>query len=215
MATVALTIIQDIKILLHDPNGTNYTTQKLLPHLDRAYKSLQLKMRLAGLQSGKEVSSDISLDAGQDRLGDGAGLPNDFIAPIAVYIKESGYYRRLTEYPWETIDNSTTAISIYGWAHREDEIKFRPASTDQIVRLRYIKSLSRIDEESDPILIPDSELYLSAKGAAYAALFIGENPSRAQILDNEASTHWIDFRGMAVKQQQRLPVRRRVNRFRR
>ena len=215
MAITAASIITDVKILLNDPNGTNYTSAKLLPHVNRAYKNLQSKMRLAGMQSSKEISAEISVTAGTTRLGDGAGLPNDFLSPIMVYTRESASQQwvPLSEFAWEGIGESSSRLE--GWAYREDEIKFKGATTDQTILLKYNKAFQIIDEENDPILIVGAELYLGFKAGAYAAMFIGENTSRAAALDGQAQDAWDDFKGSGVKQGQRRPVRRRVNRFRR
>jgi hypothetical protein len=214
MALTAASVIQDMKILLNDPNGTAYTTAKLLPHLNRAYKTLQAKMRVSGMQSGREVSAEITVSAGTTRLGDAAGLPNDFVAPVAFYVRSSSSerWREIFEKSWEDISDPTSRIE--GWAYREDEIKFKAATSTQYVLLKYIKSFQVIDEDTDPILVLGADLYLAAKGAAYAAMFIGENQTRAAVLDAEAAKHWEDFRGLGVKQGQRIPARRRVNRFR-
>lgn len=215
MALTAATVIQDMKVLLNDPNGTNFTTAKLLPHLNRAYKVLQSKMRLSGMQSGREVSTEITVAAGTTRLGDGAGLPNDFISPVAVFVRSSASenWTQLFEKPWEDINDPTSRIE--GWAYREDELKFKAATTVQYLLLRYIKSFQVLDEDTDPILVVGADFYLATKGAAYAAMFIGENQTRAGVLDGEAEKNWIEFKGSAVKQGQRMPARRRVNRFRR
>jgi len=215
MAITAASIIADIKVLLNDPAGTNYTSAKLLPHLNRAYKSLQSKMRLAGMQSSKEISAEISVAAGTTRLGDAAGLPNDFLSPVMVYTRDnaSQKWAPLSEFAWEGIGTSSSRLE--GWAYREDEIKFKGATAAQTLLLKYNKAFQIIDEETDPILIVGAELYLVFKAGAYAAMFIGENQTRAAALDGQAQEAWDDFKGSGVKQGQRRPVRRRVNRFRR
>lgn len=215
MAVTAATPIAEAKVLLNDPSGLNYTTIKLLPCLNKAYRDLQLKMKQNGMQSFKEISAPITVAAGTVRLGDGAGLPNDFVYPV--WVKERGStseeWQDMTEQNWEPQFN-TPGPRLNYWVWREDELKFPPSSADRLVLLGYLKSQITIDEVDDPILIADSIGFLAARTAAIAALVIGENKTRADVLNGDADVQWDLMKGTQTKLAQRMGVRRRTNRYR-
>lgn len=216
MAITASTVLTEAKGLLNDPSGYIYSDDKLIPLLQKAYGELQTKMMLNGLPVLKETSVAIDVVAGTVVLGDGSGLPTDFIYPIELGERADGsteLFEDMEETDWEVTEQATDRLRFWNW--REEEIKFLGATTAREVRIRYMKGLTRITAVSTPIAVNNATTFLAARCAAVAAFVIGSNPTRAEALQGDAGSALSDLLGILVKRQQGLPVRRRVNRYRR
>lgn len=216
MAMTATTVIASAQSLLNDPSGNIYPTAKMIAPAQKAYAELQLKMMLNGLPVLKERSAVVPVNTGVVLLGDGSGLPTDLVYPIHLQEQSRGstqLFEDMTETDWEPTAQQDTKLLYWNW--REEEIKFLGAKTDRDVKIRYMKGLTRITDVTTPILINNSELFLASRTGAIAAVLIGSNPTRGQALAEDAQGQLDDLLGILVKRQQGLPVRRRVNRFRR
>jgi hypothetical protein len=216
MAVTAQEPITECKALLNDPQGNIYPDEKLIPLMQKAYRELQTKMMLNGLPVLKEASIPVAVAVGTTRLGDGAGLPDDFVYPIELGERTQGStnnYGKMRETEWEADEKPHPSLVYWTW--REEEIKFLGATTAREVRIRYMKGLTRIIATTSPILVNNSQTWLAARTAAIAAMLLGGNPTRAQALDGDASVAMEDLLRLLVKRQQGLPIRRLVNRYRR
>lgn len=216
MPTLASESLIEAQALLHDSSGVLYTNAKLIPLMQKAYRELQLKMQLNGLPVMKEKSTVITVSAGTTRLGDGAGLPADFVLPIDLEERAPGsteLWSPMTELAWEP--NLSPGPSLVYWNFREEEVKFLGATADREVRMTYQKGLTRITSDQTPIAILNSTTYLASRTAAIAAYVLGENPTRSEALNGDAGQAMHELIALLVKRQQGLPVRRRVNRYRR
>lgn len=213
MAVPASEPIAEAQVLLNDPNGISYTTAKLLPLLNKAYRELQTKLQKAGQPTAKEVTDTITVLAGTTELIDGGQLPADLLYPINLYELINNNWVKMDETSWEPMIEQTTRLNVWNW--REDSIKLLGATVDVSLRIRYMKGLPSLAGPTSPILILNSTTFLAARTAAIAALVIGENPTRASALDTDASDAWDDLKMTQVKQRQSRPVRRRTNRYRR
>lgn len=214
MATTAAAAISLAQTLLHDPNGTNYTSAKLIPLAQKAYRELQLKLTRAGISVCREQSASQTVTAGTTALTDGGGLPADFIHPIE--LKERGSaseaWSPMIEQAWEPDTDMGSTLRYY--AFREEQIHFVGCTTDRLLYMRYWKGLTPITATTTPLGILDCDVWLASRTAAIAALVIGENPSRADALNQDANLLFEDLKGMRTKGRQGMPVRRRVNRYR-
>lgn len=216
MAILASEPIEEAKGLLNDVSGHIYTDTRLIPLLQKAYRELQTKMMLNGLPVLKEVSTSVNVLTGTVSLGDGTGLPTDFVYPIELEERAQGsaeFFQPMSETEWEPSQQQTSYLRVWNW--REEEIKFLGATTDREVKIKYMKGLTRITATTTPISINNAVTYLAARCAGIAAFVIGENPSRATELNADAGIALQELLTILVKRQQGLPVRRRVNRYRR
>jgi hypothetical protein len=216
MAITAATVLTEAKGLLNDPSGYIYPDDKLIPLLQKAYGELQTKMMLNGLPVLKEQTTPIVVNAGVVALADGALLPTDLVYPIELAERASGsteLFVDMTETDWEPTAIPTNRLNYWNW--REEEIKFLGATVNREVRIRYMKGLTRITATTTPVTILNSTTFLGARCATIAAFVIGNNPARATALSDDAGSALSDLLAILVKRGQGLPVRRRVNRFRR
>lgn len=216
MPITASQVLSTAKSLLNDPNGNIYPDDKVIPLVQKAYGELQIKMMLNGLPVLKEQSAVVQVNIGTVVLGDGSGLPSDFIYPIELSEKarnSSLQYEKMEELEWEPDQLATTKLLYWNW--REEELKFLGATTDRDVRIRYMKGLTRVTATSTPISINNAETFLSARTAELAAFHLGSNPTRAAALAPDAKEALDNLIALLTRRQQGLPVRRRVNRYRR
>lgn len=216
MAILASEPLIEAKVLLNDPNGTIYVDSQLIPLLQKAYRELQTKMMLNGLPVLKEATTPQVVAAGTDKLGDGSGLPTDFVYPIELAERTPGsneFFIPMTETQWELDEAPVPFLRYWNW--REEEIKFLGATADREVRIRYMKGLTRITDSNTPIGINNAVSFLASRTAAIAALVLGSNPTRAEAINGDASVALDDLIGILVKREQGIGVRRRVNRYRR
>lgn len=221
MAITAAQIITLVRGMLNDPSGAVYPDTPVYNLMNKAYKELQLKVTALGISTTKEItSSPVDVPAGTLRLADGALLPADLIVPITLYERADGStsefdFVEMQEQEWEPNEQPGTALNCWVW--REDEIKFRGATTAREVKIRYLKGLGSIIDGNSPIFIISSEGWIAQRTAALAALLLGSNPTRSAALDADLKQPgglWDDLKAVLTKRKGNIPVRRRRTRYR-
>lgn len=216
MAITAATILTGVKPLLNDPQGIIYSDAALLPLLSKAYKELQARLSRAGMGVSKEVSAVVPVNTGVVALGDGSGLPSGFLYPIELKEAARGAplkeFFLMTESSWEETTEMVAELQTWSW--REEEIKFKGAMTNRDILIRFMKGLTEVTATTTPIVILNSELFLEARTASIAAAVLGENYTRAQVLNADAEQWYDVLVGTLVKRGQRIPTRRRRTRYR-
>lgn len=216
MAVVAGDILTSLKAaLLNDPTGAIYPDARMYPVMHIAYKRLQLKLSAIGMKPNKEIFDPVTVTAGTVRLGDGAGLPLLLLRPLTIKERRSGStdrYSDMDEVDFEP--DITIGTTLQYWAWREEEIKFPGSTADRQILIYGEKSLGSITDTNSPILLIESEAWLAQKTAAIAALTIGQNPKRADSLEEGLADIWEDMRSAMTRREQSKPVRRRRTRFR-
>lgn len=218
MAVTAAEALTECKVLLNDPSGNIYPDDRLLPLMQKAYRELQTKLLLNGLTVVKEytLGTPIPVPIGTAQLGDGTGLPTDIVYPIEMWERPAGstqLFAEMTERAWEP--EAKPGSSLIYWTWREEEIKFLGATTAREVRLKYMQGLTKIASAASVIEVNNATTWLAARTAAIAAFVLGSNPTRAEGLNGDAGQALEDLLRYLVKRQQGLPVRRRVNAYRR
>jgi hypothetical protein len=218
MATLAGSVIVETQGLLNDPTGAIYPTQALIPILNKSYRELQTKLNALGISTSKEVNGVVPVPTPIDYLGDGAGLPTDFLYPIEIgerLLGSEDKFVPMDEREWEPTTEPVNELRYWTW--REETLWFVGALTNRQLYLRYIKSLTPIAAVENPILITDSQSFLAQRTAALASLLLGHNPNRSNALMTDLySTNgpWEDMKATKVKRLQNIPVRRRRTRYR-
>lgn len=196
---------------LNDPGRELFTDAILLPFLKNAWETLQSEMQNNGLPTVFEVSSTLTIPAGNLTISSSStpALPTNFIEPLEVLEKSSNNVNwipmtRIYSQPLNT--NQSERLNVWGWF--EDEIKLAGATADIEVLLRYIKSLPEISNPATELGLRGSLLYLAYKTAAGAAEDLGQNRTRADRLESKAELELQKFINIRVKGQQGQAVRR-------
>jgi len=213
MPDTAGQVITESKALLNDLGGVFYTTEALLPYLNKAYRELQDYYNLHGLKTTVDVSAIFPIPAGLLVMN---VSPADMLRPIELAERSPGssdQFVEMDERSWEPDTPQSTHLRFWIW--REEVINFLGATADREVRIRYVKSLSPFVGESSNVGIINAKSVLAARTAALAARFIGENPTRADELDSDVGMALDRLIVTAIRQNQGLPTRRRRTRYRR
>jgi hypothetical protein len=202
------------EVYLNDRSRTRWTDAVLLPVLKDAWDKLQTSLLSDGIRIMDEESVKIDVPANTVLLNGLAGFPADFIYPVAIYEKADGAadteYMLMTEEYWNPVNEAINQEIVF-WAWREDGVKVRPASVARDIKLLYKKSLvDAAATNTDLLVLPVLyRSYLSAKVAALASMFDGENSERAATCEGIAEQELEKILNIYTKKQQSMGVRRR------
>jgi len=210
-------VLEMSRSLLNDQIGAVFTNGVQIPYLNMALRDLGLKLQLNDIPVTLDTSSPvIEVLAGIDNIGGPGGppLPYLFVNAKQVWQRPSGTtdgFLPLTQYQFLPSWNSENIVNyLSGWAYLNQYIHLVPSTTPMDVRIDYTKSvIPIITDENDDIDITNSFQYLGFKTAAYCSFFIGENPTRAEVLDGQAEQAFSEMLGIETKGQQSIVTRRR------
>ena len=211
-------------VLMNDPAKTDYTYITLLPHLNIALD--ELKASLADNQSGISIGNALPLVVPK---GTAAIWPPDYPFQPPTVLKYNVDITDIQEIVERRVgggENEWTLMTrlefhplhepmdiLGSWAWEQRAIKFGPkgAKTDREIRIKYIIFEERMTAVDETTIIGHADLrpYLSFKTAALAAMFIGENPERAGLLEAQASEALDRIMSIQNKGRQNVMTRHR------
>jgi len=214
MALKAGDIYDGSRALLNDLSGAVFTDIVQRPFLVMAYEEIRQECQNYNIPITNKTSVAITIPQGQKDIGGptGPALPNDMIEPMECWEIPAGtnndymLMRRLNFLPKTAI--LTAYLEVWSW--QEQIIKFLGANGDIQVKLDYVSiGMPDIVDENSIIKLTNAVNFLKAKTAAFCAMFIGENETRAQVL-NELSEQYKDvLLNIKIKSQQGIQTRRR------
>lgn len=211
MPDTAAEVMNESRVLLNDTSALLYANDKLLPFLNKAYREVQSKLNLYGLQHLQEVASLITVATGSLTITS----PADLVRPLHLAERRAGttdLFADMDERSWEPELRPGQALRYWVW--REEIIYLVGATEAREVRLRYLKSLSALTGDGSVIGLTDAKTVLAARTAALAARYLGENPTRAQVLDTDANDALDTHVTLNVRKNQNKPTRRRRTAYR-
>jgi hypothetical protein len=182
-------------VLMNDPNKTDYTHVVLLPFLRMAVDELQ--DNLVDNQDGV-MSYDyagIILPKGSNSIWQPSSLNTPVYPEHLVEIQEvaertvgsDAAFVPLTKVEYPPDRPATDMLEEWAWNSQIIKFNVRGCTTDRQIRLKYL--VNGIISDLTPATslgYLNAQSFLAYKTAAYAAMFIGENPQRAQVLDGKA-----------------------------
>lgn len=208
---IASDVMNEAAALLNDPNRTLFTYTLQLPFLRSAWNELQLKLQENGIPTAKEISLTLEIAPGTSSIT----LPSDFIRPIKLEERANDSSDDFVEVR-EVLDIPQVSIGeIRYWNWREESIYINPPTTAREVRLIYWKSLNPLNDQNSNLNVTNSQEFLAFRTAALCARFIGENPTRADVLDSMATYHRDILINLEVRKMQSLPQRPKGYTYRR
>jgi len=215
---LASEVLDMVRSLLNDQIGAVFTDAVQIPYLNMALRDIGQKMQLNDMPVSMATSAVIAIDAEGDNIGGSdvsdPELPDGFINAKQLWQRPTGSgspFIPITQYQFlpHWADEDMTGY-IMGWAYWEQVIHLIPSNIAQDVKMDFTKSIiPTIDDDDDEILINNSTQYLGFKTAAYCAMYIGENPTRAQVLEGQAENAFNEMLGIETKGQQSIVTRRR------
>ena len=219
---LASTVMNAAAALMNDAAKQIYTYDNQIPYLNLALQALQEEFELNNVPVTDEFTSDvIEIEAGVSEFGfapdppiaDTPYLPEDFIEPKILWESPSGQnqYTPMTRLDFLPRWQEGTEINqLLNFVWQSQKIKFMPANADNDIKMDYIRSLFvAVESEDDTLNVVNAASYLEFKTAALLAKFMAENPSRAQMLDGEASEALYRSMGISTKGRQAINVRHR------
>lgn len=221
-------IISAVAALQNDTARTSYTNDACLPYLNLALDELQEIFEENNIPVTNEVSAELTVDPATDTVTNGQViiafvgtlplLPSNLIEIQEVWESNDGGNTWIPMHKKDFIPHNLEELQLssFGiWAWVDNEIHLPPATTPIILKLDYIKSIF-----ATPITMPniDTDLgvafkniktYLSYKTAAICSMYIGENETRAQVLNMQADQALERALNIPIKGRQAIVTRRR------
>lgn len=206
-------------VLMNDSDQSVYTNIVCLPILNLALNELQEFYELNGIPITNETSKAITIPAGVGRLGFDTtpALPLDLVEIQQLWESPVGLNQWTEvdkrEFLPHYLEDNTLISQFLIWAWEHGRIVLMPANQINDLKIDYTASIF-----NTPILIKDVNVnlpftnittYLEYKTGALAAMFIAENPERAQALDSLAGVALSRALGIPVKGMQSINTRRR------
>ena len=209
-------VMDSAAALLNDVARSVYTYAAQLPYLNLASQELQELFEHNEIPVTTEKSSEITVAADETEITFDVAplLPEDLIEPQELWEKFDGDttqftpMTRVTQLP-EYLEGQPTSQRIY-WAWNDQKIKLFEATGITIIKIDYIKALfTEIVDENQNIGVINAKTFLEFRTAGLCARYIGENPTRADQLDNSASLAMDRALGIGAKTRQSIITRRR------
>ena len=201
---LASAVMDESAALLNDASKTLYTYAVQLPFCASAWNKLQLELYVYGLIVIQEISAVIEVAADATLIAS----PSDLIQPIEVQERKDGTTDLFVDVEEVAeIPEMDQVEDIIYWTWREEVIYINSPSTAREAKVRYKKGLNACSSQSSSLNVINSLEYLANKTAALCARSIGENPTRADALEIEASQALDRLLRSEINAKQSLPVR--------
>lgn len=224
---------------LNDPSKTDYTYTVMLPYLNMAIDELSESMEESNSSVSNQTHLVLLVKAGVWWIGgpgtaaidpERTTYPADLIEIQEIGERlagDDGPFTRMTRVEYQPGFRPQAAL--LQWAWEDQTIKFNNpgteffipiapgsgqppsgATTDREIQLRYIRQgIPYVVDANSPITFVNARLYLSYKTAAYCAMFIGENESRAKMLEEHAERSLERATAISNKGRQQIMTRHR------
>ena len=221
MSTTSLTageVMDRSAALMNDPAKTDYTYAAQLIYLNMAIDELVESLEESNASSTNSTSAVILLPVGKNKLTPVESLetphyPMDLIEIQSVGERAAGSNDTFSQLGRRDFLQAYPAgQSLLYWVWERNEIKFNTngALGPREVQLNYIaQSISQAEDEYSVIGTINARSFLSYKTAAFCAMFIGENETRATALEEQASRALERITGINNKGRQQISTRHR------
>lgn len=215
-------IMDRAAVLMNDPAKTDYNYDTLAPFLRMAID--ELVETLGDSQSSPLVYTDptlITMPIGSNTIYSPDSLNTPHYSGRLMEIQELSERRAGSQDSFipmrriEFIDYGIPAASNFGfWSWEAQQIRFNPngATTPREIQFKIIMDASNINFNIAPEQIIgaiNARSFLAYKTAAFAAMFIGENPERAKVLNEAAETSLERIESVNNKGRQQIMTRHR------
>lgn len=221
MAAILVSAVLDsVAALVNDPNKVTYTYAKMLPYIKIVYIRLQNRLILLGHPFLAEISANTTVTAGSAEITTLAGpltVKEVVGEPFTLFERAVGAnddsWTPMEFNKWE--ENRLAGATLDGWVWREGVIKVNPATVNREVKLRFIKNFALITDQTSNLEHDSFADYLAHATAAYIAMFVMKDMSRAEALAELTKESENVMVGIAVKNMQFHGVTRQRRFFRR
>jgi hypothetical protein len=206
--------------LMNDPSKTDYTYEVQLPMLNMAIDELIEALEENNSSPTNHTSPVITLPVspGINKLTPAENPLGPHYPEDLVEIQEVGERVGGSNDPFVPLNRRDflqafpPSQSLMFWVWEDQMIKFNPngALGPREIQLRYVrKAIAQAASELSVIGAINSRSYLSFKTAAFCAMFIGENETRAAVLEMQAERALERLMGINNKGRQQIMTRHR------
>lgn len=221
MSTTSLTageVMDRSAALLNDPARTDYTYDAQLPYLNMAIDELVESLEESNSSPTNQTSAVITIAVGEYQITPIENSTTPHYPADLVEIQEVSERLSGTEDSFiplgrrDFVQIYPANNSLLFWCWENQIIKFNPngALTEREVQLKYIgMSIVQAEDENSIIGTINARSYLSYKTASLCSQFIGENETRAGILDDKADKALERLTGINNKGRQQIMTRHR------
>jgi hypothetical protein len=201
-------VMDTVAPLLNDPDKTDYTYITMLPYLNLAIGELNELLEESNVGVTNEVSPVYIVRAGNNIL---TNPPHDMIEIQEIGERQLGDKGPFIPLPRrEFLDSLPVSNSLSFWTWSRQEIKFNAANTDREVQLKYTRRpFWGAQNDKSIIGTVSAHMFLTYKTAALCAQFVGENETRAAILQAQAERAFERILGISNKGKQQIMTRHR------
>jgi hypothetical protein len=205
--------------LLNDPNKTDYKYPVILPYLNMAIEELSESLEESNSSPSQSL---ITIDV---PVGVGQLSPAEDTTPGAVHYPDTlTEIQEISERPLgslgsfiplprlETVKVFPATNSLLFWRWEQQYIKFNPNGATIPVQLAVTfmgQGVPYVASENTLITMINSRSYLAYKTAALCAMFIGENETRAGVLEVQAEKAMERLTTISNKGRQQIMTRHR------
>lgn len=207
-------IFTGARALLNDQENQIYTNTVLMEYFQIAYEKLRQECEDNNLPITNKTSEPITINLNVFDIGGptGPALPNDLIEPITLWeipAETNCDYMKMRQMRFLPKTSTLTAyLEVWSWA--DEYAHFLGANGVIQVKIDYVAStLGVVTDENSLIRLKNSVNYLKCSVASMAAMFMGENESRAAVLAGMATDALDQLTNIKVKMQQAINTRRR------
>lgn len=204
--------------LMNDPAKTDYTYVAQLPYLNMAIDELVESLEESNSSPTNQTSAVIVVPVGSFQITPIESVVTPHYPIDLIEIQSIGERTNGTQDSFLTLGRREflTAFprssSLIYWIWEDQIIKFNPNGANSIrdIQINYVRQAIQL-ASSDLSVIGtiNSRSYLSYKTAALCALFIGENESRAEVLEGQAEKALERLTGINNKGRQEIVTRHR------
>jgi hypothetical protein len=199
---------------MNDPQQTDYTPTACSPFFVLAGGELDQVLMEYNIAISNETSQVFHVPAGSGYL---TNKPIDMIEIQELAERQAGsdgpfLLLNRREFP----DDFPPTNSLVSWCYKNEHVTFnmRGANVDMEVRLNYIRRpLSGIEGDDKAYFNTNAEMFLIYKTAALCAMFIGENETRAEVLNDLADKALERTISISNKGKQQMMTRHRPFRY--
>ena len=221
MSTTSLTageVMDRSAALLNDPARTDYTYTAQLPYLNMAIDELVESLEESNSSPTNTTSAIIVLPIGSYRITPTEHVTTPHYPSNLIEIQEVGERLSGTNDSFiplgrrDFLNTVPANNALLYWTWQDQIIYFNSngATTIRDVQLKYVaQAISQAVNESTTIGTINARSYLSYKTAALCAQFIGENETRAGMLEMKAEAALERVTGINNKGRQQISTRHR------
>jgi hypothetical protein len=221
MSTTSLTageVMDRSAALMNDPAKTDYTYVAQLPYLNMAIDELVENLEESNSSPTNQTSAVISLPKGSSQLTPIESVVSPHYPMDLVEIQSIGERDTGTENQFITLgrrdflQSFEPTNSLLYWSWQDQTIKFNPkgATLAKDIQINYVRqAIVQALNETSIIGTINARSYLSYKTAALCAMFIGENETRAGVLESQAEKAIERLTSINNKGRQQMITRRR------